>query len=169
MIGREGLHREVLLGMFDQAGATDVASHLSTGNVSFRVAKARLGEVIADVEDALEQLLERPTPLFVRSLEELRSLLDADLFAEPPFPSVRDCIVTFFRESVPQRLELPVEHPRGDWVVFARGPAEVASVTRAWDDGRHPGAPGGRIERLAGEQATSRGLSTIERIVGRLS
>lgn len=165
MIGREGLHRPVLIEMFEHAGATDVVSHLATGNVSFRVDDDRLDALLVGVEDALERLLGRPTPVFVRSLDALRRLLDAGMFDEPPFPDVRDRIVTFFRDAIPDVLELPVEHPGGDWVVFGRGPAELVSVTRARDDGRHPGAPGGAIERLAGEPVTSRALATLERIV----
>lgn len=166
MIGREGLRRDVLLDVFRQAGAIDPASHLGTGNVSFEVGDDDLAHVTAHVEESLEALLGRPTPLFVRSLGELRALLAADLFGAPPFPEVRDHIVTFFRAQVPEQLDLPIEH--ADWVVFGRGPGEVVSVTRARDDGRHPGAPGGVIERLAGEPVTSRALSTIERIVAKL-
>ena len=168
MIGREGLHRQVLLEMFERGGASDVVSYLSTGNVSFSADSGAVATIVDRVETDLEQLLGRSTPLFVRSLAELRALLDSDPFANAPFDAVRDRIVTFFRDRVPPRLELPIEHPGGDWVVFAGGPAEVMSVTRAREDGRHPGAPGGVIEQLAGEPVTTRSLSTLERITARL-
>lgn len=168
MIGREGLHREVLLDLFRQAGATDTVSYLATGNVSFSVAPDRVGELTDDVEGALERLLGRTTPVFVRTIDALRELVDGDPFADPPANPVRDCIVTLFRDAVPPTVELPLTAPNGDFVVFAAGPAEVFSVVVDRSD-RQPAAPGGFIERHAGELVTSRAIGTIERIVAACS
>lgn len=166
MIGREGLRREVLLGMFDRAGAAHPTSYLATGNVSFAVDPARLGEVVDAVEADLAALLGRATPLFVRTLDELRDLVASDPFADPPMPDVVGREVTMFRDRVPAHLDLPIESPRGDWVVFAAREREVLSVQRLVD-GRTQ-SPGGRIERLAGQTATTRAIGTIERIVAKL-
>jgi uncharacterized protein (DUF1697 family) len=167
MIGRDGLHRDVLLDIFERAGGSDAMSHISTGNVSFRVPPARVDDVVADVEMALEGLLDRPTPVFVRPLDELVALLDADPFADEPFADVYARLVTFFRDTVPDTLSLPLNAPNDDWSVFGAGPREVFSVTRAWPD-RQPTDPGGVIQRVAGELVTTRALGTVERIVARL-
>jgi uncharacterized protein (DUF1697 family) len=164
MIGREGLHRDVLLDMFERAGATDPVSYISTGNVSFSAPPDGMGELTDAVEADLERLLGRPTPVFVRTLAALRELVDADPFADPPADPVRDRIVTLFRRRVPASLELPLAAPDGDFVVFGAGPAEVFSVVVDRPD-RQPAAPGGYIERHAGEPVTSRAIGTIERIV----
>ena len=168
MIGREGLHRDVLLGMFEQAGATDATSYISTGNVSFSVAPDRLDDVVDRAEAELEALLGRSTPVFVRALDELVDQLDADPFAGEPFDAVYARLVTFLRTSVPPSLALPLTAPNGDWSVFAAGTAEVFSVTRAWPD-RQPQDPGGVIQRIAGEPVTTRALGTVERIVAKLT
>ncbi len=165
MIGREGLHRPVLLDMFERAGATDATSYMSTGNVSFRADDAEA--VSAAVEADLHELLGRETPLYVRSLDELQALLDNDPFATEPFDEVSARLVTFFGDEVPPSIELPMEAANGDWSVFAAGQRELFSVTRAWPD-RQPHDPGGRIQRLAGEPVTTRALGTIERIVAKL-
>ena len=165
MIGREGLHRSALLEMFERAGATEATSYISTGNVSFRTHDVE--SVTAAVEDDLAALLDRPTPVYVRSLAELERLLDDDRFAGAPFDDVHARLVTFFRSAVPASIELPVDAANGDWSVFAAGPAELFSVTRAWPD-RQPHDPGGVIQRLAGEPVTTRALGTIERIVAKL-
>ncbi len=167
MIGREGLHRTVLLDMFERAGATAARSYISTGNVSFDVEPGRLDHVVAAVEVDLEQLLDRATPLFVRSLDELRSMLADDPFAAAPFDDVYARLVTFFRPSVPTTFELPMTAPHGDWSIFAGTPTELFSVTRAWPD-RQPKDPGGVIQRAAGQLATTRAVGTIERIVAKL-
>ena len=167
MIGREGLHRTVLLDMFERAGAADPVSYISTGNVSFDVETERLADVVAAVEADLERLLERPTPLFVRSLDHLRDLVDRDPFADAPFDDVYARLVTFFRAEVPSTFEPPLTAPSGDWSVFAATATDVFSVTRAWPD-RQPKDPGGVIQRTAGQQVTTRALATIERIVTKL-
>lgn len=168
MIGREGLHREVLLAMFEQAGGRDAVSYIATGNVSFAVPPTRLAAVVEGVEAELEVLLGRPTPVFVRSLDALVALLERDPFAAAPFDAVHARLVTFFRTSVPAELTLPLEAPNGDWSVFAAGAAEVFSVTRARAD-RQPQDPGGVIQHLAGEPVTTRAVGTLERIVANLT
>ncbi len=167
MIGRDGLDRRVLLDMFRAAGAEDAASHISTGNVSFVARPVLLGEIVERVERDLESLLGRPTELFVRSLTALIDMLAEDPFARSPFDDPQDRIVTLFRDRVPARLELPIVADRGDYAVFAAGAREVFSVTRDVDGRRR--APGGMIERLAGQRVTSRSWSTIERIVAHRS
>ena len=167
MIGREGLHRTVLLDMFERAGATATRSYISTGNVSFTVDPARLDTVVAAVESDLERLLGRATPLFVRSLDELRAMLADDPFAAEPFDDVYARLVTFFRLAVPTTFELPMTAPTGDWSIFAGTPTEVFSVTRAWPD-RQPKDPGGVIQRTTAQLVTTRALGTIERVVAKL-
>lgn len=168
MIGREGLHREVLLDMFEQAGGADAVSYISTGNVSFTAGPAEIGALVERVEHDLADLLGRETPLYVRTLDELRELVDGHPFAAAPFENVYARLVTFFRSGVPERIVLPVEAPNGDWSVFARRPRELLSVTRARPD-RQPQDPGGLIQRLAGEPVTTRAIGTIERIVAKLA
>ena len=166
MIGREGLHRAVLLDMFERAGATDATSYISTGNVSFRTDDVEA--VTASVEADLEALLGRPTPLYVRSLGELRQLLVGDPFGDAPFDDVYARLVTVFRSEVPPAFEVPVDAKNGDWSIFAAARRELFSVTRAWPD-RQPQDPGGAIQRLAGEPVTTRAVGTLERIVAKLA
>lgn len=168
MIGREGLHREVVLDLFREAGAIEPRNHLATGNVSFSVDPERLDALVAAVESDLQALLGRPTPLFVRTLDDLVALLEADHFVDAPFDDVAARLVTFFRDRVPHTLDLPLHAPNGDWSVFAVGPGEVFSVTRARID-RQPQDPGGVIQRIAGEPVTTRALGTLDRIVAKLT
>ncbi|MDJ0768689.1 MAG: DUF1697 domain-containing protein [Ilumatobacter sp.] len=167
MIGREGLHREVLLDLFGTAGAREVHSYISTGNVSFELDDARLPDLVDDVERAVTDVVGRPTEVFVRSLEELQATIERDPFATSPFTDAQESLVIMFRDAVPAALRLPIESTRGDWTVFDAGPREVFAVCRDVDGRRQ--TPGGVVERLAGERMTSRAWSTIERIVAKLT
>jgi uncharacterized protein (DUF1697 family) len=167
MIGREGLHREVLIDMFAGAGADDVISYVSTGNVSFSLPPEELAPLIDRVEVDLEALLGHPAPIYVRTLAGLRDLLALNLFDHPPFPEVRDRLLTFCPAGSTVRLDLPFAAPNGDWSVFASARDVVFSVTRDWPH-RQPQTPGGVLERSIGAPVTTRALSTVERIVARL-
>jgi uncharacterized protein (DUF1697 family) len=167
MIGREGLHREVLLDLFTEAGAGNAMSYISTGNVSFSIDPDSLPALIEEVERGVTDLVGRPTELFVRSLDELLAMWNRDPFADTPFPDAQDRLVIMFRDGVPGQLALPIESARGDWIVFAAGPREVFGVCRDVDGRRQ--SPGGVVERLAGERMTSRAWSTIDHIVTKLT
>lgn len=168
MIGREGLHRHVLLDIVERAGGANAVSYISTGNVSFEIDDAALPEMIEAVEMGIGEVVARPTPVFVRSLDRLRTLVDDDPFSAAPFDEVRARLVTFFRTGVPASLELPMTASNGDRPVFAAGSGEVFSVTQAWPD-RQPQDPGGVIQAAAGEPVTTRAVGTIERIVAKLA
>lgn len=153
--------------MFERAGANAARSYISTGNVSFEIDPDDVDAAVVSVEADLELLLGRPTPLFVRRLDDLTTLLDQDPFAVAPFDEVHARLVTFFRSAPPPALQLPMNSPNGDWSVFAAGAAEVFSVTRSQSD-RQPRDPGGIIQRVADEPVTTRAVGTIERIVAHL-
>ncbi len=167
MIGREGLHRGVLLDIVEGAGGRDAASYISTGNVSFVAEESAIEAITERIESAIAAVVGRPTPLFVRRLDVLAAIVEQRPFAEAPFVDPSDRIVTLFRTRVPDALRLPIVSKRGDFNVFAAGSAEVFSVTRAV--GGRTQAPGGVIERMAGEPVTSRAWATIERIVDALA
>ncbi len=168
MIGREGLHRDVLLDLVTAAGGHNPVSYISTGNVSFDVTDdVDLDALVDELERGITDVVGRPTEVFVRRLDELADLHDRQPFSSTPFPEFQDALVIMFRDAVPDRLHLPIESPRGDWVVFDAGPREVFAVNRDVDGRRQ--SPGGVVERLAGERMTSRAWSTIERIVSKLT
>ena len=156
--------REELVKHFQVAGAGDVVSYLATGNVSFTASPALLMELIGDVERAIGSTVGRATPVFVRSLEYLRSLdfPDADIPCEP----VSERLVLFFYGQAPE-LDLPLVRPRGDAYVFAADDRQAYGAT-CEVDGRVVSGPAEMLERRAGQRVTSRNWNTIERVVRKL-
>ncbi len=74
MIGRAGLHRDLLLRIFIDAGATDPRSHLATGNVSFGSDRDEMTDLIDAAQARIAQTMGRFEPVFVRSVMALRNL-----------------------------------------------------------------------------------------------
>jgi uncharacterized protein (DUF1697 family) len=163
MVGREGLHREVLTGIFDDAGGIGVRSHLATGNVSFDIAPDQLDQLVAGVEGEISRVVGRETPVFVRSQRQLGRLVASDPFSRQPYPKPRDLAVLFFRSQVPRSFGVPLE--LGDTqTVFAKSRRELFVATTDRSGGGHPGSPMGLIERLTAQKVTARAWSTVVRV-----
>jgi hypothetical protein len=64
-------------------------------------------------------------------------------------------------------VDLPISAPRGDFDVFRAGPRELFAITHSVPRGAQ--APGGVVERLTGEQVTTRAWSTVLRIATHLA
>ncbi len=167
MLGRNGLHRDVLLDIVERAGGHDATSYLTTGNISFRCEPAQLDDVVAAIEVGIERVVERPTPVMVRSLDQLVSLIDRDPFARSPHQAPKAMLVGFVRDQVTTTLNLPIDSPNGDYSVFAADGGEIFSITI--DNGGRVHDPGGMIERLVGEPLTTRAWGTLTKIVAKLA
>ena len=162
MIGREGLHRLVLLDLFEQAGAERPRSYISTGNVSFTADEANVPAITSEVTEGVARVIGRNEGLYVRSISYLESLVATDPFAASPFAEPLDRTISFRLEAGPVP-ELPLMSRRGDAVVFAATPGELFAVSREVD-GRTSGA-GGMIEKHLGERVTTRGWATVLRVL----
>jgi len=161
MLGRQGLTRDVLVGLFTKAGAEDPVSHLATGNVTF----GEMGDPIRCVERlevAIAEVIGRTEPVFIRAIDQLREQVETNPFVDPPFDDVHERCVSFTTGPV-VGLDLPLTTPRGDAVAFAARDGDIFSVTRLV--GGRTGTMGGVLERTLGRPLTTRNWNTIERIV----
>jgi uncharacterized protein (DUF1697 family) len=159
MIGREGLHREVLLALLTAAGATDPRSHLATGNVTFAAEPADIERVHRALETGLAEVIQRREPVVLRSREEL-----AGLVARDPAGAL-DLAAWSVEASFLPHDAPPVPADRfdrlGDTVLLEVAERHVVAARPA--GGRSPHV--NRIlERASGARATSRGWSTLVRL-----
>lgn len=166
MIGREGLLRTVLLGFFEEHGATDPVSYISTGNVGFSVAPDCLDRVVAGVEGSIASVIGRHESLFIRSLDRLSELTARDPYDWPEF-DIQDRLVTFTQQPASLELALPHVADRGDYAVLEMSGSEIYSVTL--DVVGRIRSPGGFIEKQVGEKITTRGWNTVLRVVDKES
>lgn len=166
MVGREGLHRQVILDIFERAGARNAISHLSTGNVSFDLEPPRMVDLEDTVDGRLSDVVGRRIEVFVRSLDHLHSIDAEAVFGEAPFQEVRERLVTFFHEPpVFDSLGVPGLVQKDRTAVVLIDNCDVFSVTREWEG--QIGSPGGLFERASGQRVTTRAWSTIEKILAK--
>jgi uncharacterized protein (DUF1697 family) len=166
MHGRDGLHRPVLVDCFERAGATDVRTYLTTGNVSFVARAAAVRGIVGKVEASIGEVVGRRTEVFVRSVDGLLALRALDPFRAPPLTIDHERIVAFLDHE--PSVALPIWSPSRDFVVFAAGPRALFSVAMKYPDGTSRGS-GGLVERATGTRVTSRAWSTVERILAKLT
>lgn len=162
MIGREGLHRVVLLDLAERAGGGNPVSYISTGNLTVDLDRRDVDRWRAEVEDGIEDVIGRRAEVFVRSIAHLTELAESDPFAASPITDPAERVVSFLSEPLPPDAGPFADAAKGVHVFDVR-PTEVFSVNEPVR-GRVTG-PGGLIEKTLGQRITTRAWGTIDRIL----
>ena len=159
MLGREGLHREVLLGLVEGAGALDARSHLTTGNLTFDAAPSQLDDVVRRLEDGIAQVIGRREPVVVREAAWFRDLVADDPFAA--FPADRWEVAVAF---LPLRLA-PLD-PAAIPTIDGLEAVAVRSHELLMAGRRDVPRPGATylLPRPWRDEATTRAWSTVQRL-----
>ena len=157
---------------FLASGAASAESFLVNGTLVFTLAPgARARAVAARACEAMRASCGMREPVFVRSVEELRVLVESDPFGEArgaaalraPLSSRDAYCITFLgaaREALPA---LPFVTARGDLELLRADDTHVLSASR-WI-GKSAGSPNAWLERTLGEPATTRNWRTVVRLV----
>lgn len=161
MIGREGLDRSTLLDIAGAAGAGSARSHLSTGNLTFTASPEDIPVVTERLEDGIAAVLGRRELVAVRSLEELAGLVATDPFMKFD-PETWAFEASFIARDAPPLDPARLGDPGRTVVVLCRERALVTA--RPLQGGQRPHA-NRLLERATGHPATSRGWTTLQRIV----
>jgi len=120
---------------FELAGFEDVKTLLTSGNVVFSASSRSESALTRRAEAAMQQHLGRAFVTFVRSVDDLRALLQTSPYAAfPPKPRSKR-VITFLREAPQPKPRLPLELPGArilrlqgreafcDYATETRGPA----------------------------------------------
>ena len=164
MVGRQGLHRQVLLDLLAAAGASDPRSHLATGNLTFTAPARSAPRIIAHLEAGVAEVIGRTEPVVARSDDELADLVAADPFAGYD-PSRHELEVAFLDRRSPPFP--PVEAGQRGAVVVAVRPHELCLAgDRTVANRAHANW---LAERVQPARATSRAWSTVLRLDAELT
>jgi uncharacterized protein (DUF1697 family) len=159
MLGREGLHREVLLRLADAAGARSAESHLTTGNLTFDTAPSQLDAVVRRLEEGIAEVIGRREPVVVREAAWFRDLVAGDPFAAYPVDRWELAVAFLSLRAAP--LD-PAAVPRIDGLeAVAVRPHELLMAARR--DVRRPGVTH-LLPRPWRDEATTRSWSTVQRL-----
>jgi uncharacterized protein (DUF1697 family) len=143
---------------FELAGFTDVRTLLSSGNVVFSARAAAEATLTRKAEAAMEQHLDRSFVTFIRSLGDLRLLLDSQPYAGFPTKRGFKRVITFLATAPPTKLALPLEIDGGR--ILAVVGREAIGDYRPTDRGP---AFMQLLEKTFGKAITSRTWQTVEK------
>ena len=159
MIGREGLHRDVLLRLLAEAGGGDGASHLATGNVTFSATTRDVRGVVRRLEEGIATVIGRSEPVITRRLDWVQQFVASD-----PFAAYDDegweLLVALLPQSAPPLQPALIEQP-GETVIVVVSDHELVGARP-----RDRSAPHVNVlaEKASGLRCTSRGWNTLVRV-----
>jgi uncharacterized protein (DUF1697 family) len=149
----------VLKQAFEAAGFGNVRTLLSSGNVAFDARGADEAAIARKAEAAMTDVMGRSFLTFVRSLDALQALIDADPFGAYRLAPGSKRIITFVRGAPKQKLDLPIELDgarilamKGGEVFSAYVPSQRGAVFMTL------------IEKAFGEQVTTRTWDTVAKV-----
>ena len=144
----------------EAAGFKDVETLLSSGNIVFEAPKESNAILEKKVEAAIQKSVGKAFLAIVRSLDELRALVNSDPYKGVRMKPDSKRVVTFLRNP-PSGLKLPIEK---DGARVLRLSGNTLFTVYAPD----PKAKGPvfmvLIERAAGKEQTTRTWQTLEKV-----
>ena len=105
---------------FESAGFSEVKTVLASGNVVFAARATTNAALERRIETALETELKKKFACIVRSIDELRALLESDPFDDLRVAPNAKRVVTFLRGEPKTKPKLPIERD-GTRILALRG------------------------------------------------
>ena len=160
-VGPTNAQMPALRKAFEKAGFTDVRTLLSSGNLVFSAKKTPVAYLQRTAEAAMQESLGKTFLTVVRSIDDLRALLESDPFKAHRLAPEAKRVVTFLRDSPPEKLKLPVEMEGARILTLQGNQAYTAYVPK-------PGDPVFMklIEKTFGKAQTTRTWQTVEKVAG---
>ncbi|HEX2676173.1 MAG TPA: DUF1697 domain-containing protein [Polyangiales bacterium] len=143
----------------ERAGYDDVKTLLSSGNVVFSAPATREDKLQRALEAAMQKHLGRTFQTFVRSVDALREMLEADPYAKLELDPKAKRVVTFLQEKPKSKIKLPA--PLHDARILKLDGREAFSV--------YVSGPQGPvfmtlIEKTFGKDVTTRTWDTVKKV-----
>jgi uncharacterized protein (DUF1697 family) len=144
---------------FEAAGFTDVKTVLASGNVVFDARSTSEQALQHKAEAAVHEHLGRAFPTIVRSVEELRRILETDPYKPFKVSPKAKRIVTFLRGRPKEKIKLPVELEGARILVMEDGAVFSAYLP-------NPKGPVFMtlIEKTFGKDVTTRTWDTVAKV-----
>lgn len=159
-VGPTNAQMPALRRAFEKAGFTDVRTLLSSGNLVFSAKKTPVGYLQRTAEAAMQESLGKTFLTVVRSIDDLRALLESDPFKGHRMAPEAKRVVTFLRDT-PGAVKLPVEMDGARILTMQGNHAFTTYVPK-------PGDPVFMklIEKTFGKAQTTRTWQTVEKVAG---
>jgi uncharacterized protein (DUF1697 family) len=154
------LKMPALQAALEEDGFTEVKTLLSSGNVVFSGRRASDSAIEKKVVATVEKNTGKTFGVIIRSIDELRALIDAEPYQAFRLPVGSKRVVTFLRKEPENKLKLPPELD-GARIWTVRGRDALSSYVRS-DKGPVFMTV---IEKTFGKDVTTRTWDTVLKVV----
>ena len=160
------MRNERLREVAEQAGLSNVATVISSGNVVFETDGADAGELESTLETAWKENLGFESTTIIRSQEALEGLVEMSPYGDLEHGRKSYLLVTFCKRAIKVDFDIPYRPADRDYEVVAATSRELFTVTDTTSE-RTPDVMAW-IESRFGKQVSSRTWLTVERILKRM-
>ncbi|HUQ84785.1 MAG TPA: DUF1697 domain-containing protein [Candidatus Limnocylindrales bacterium] len=154
--GNKKVPMEDLRKTFESLGFTNVKTLLNTGNVVFEGEKTNA----ETVEQELEKHFGFPISVIIRTIYDIKSLVDSNPFDGIEVTEQTRLYITFLKEKNKSKLKIPYESPELDFKILKVTEGEVISVLTLFENGQS-GKGMDILEKEFGKNVTTRNWNTV--------
>lgn len=148
--------------IFESLGFKNVVTYIQSGNVMFESSTADENVLVKKIESLLHKNLSDDVLVFIRTFEQLRSIIDEDSFQKLNLKVPTKLYISFLKNELKQKPKLPYLSSKKDVEIIRIKNREIYCITPEIK-GRY-GFPNLFIENEFGIKSTTRNRSTIIKV-----
>jgi uncharacterized protein (DUF1697 family) len=165
-VGGHVVVKEKLKEAFNSLCFQKVSTYKQSGNIIFETDTSNPQEIKAKIEDKLRSTLGYEVAVFIRTIPQLKSLIELDAFKNQEKEGASFLVTFLATEPANFPLQLPLTIPKSTAQVLSARCTEVFSVTHGGGEGALPNP---FLESKLKMKATTRNMNTVREIVERNS
>jgi len=158
--GKNLIKMDELKKVFESLGFKNVATYIQSGNVMFESSTTNETVLAKKIENLLHKSLSDDVLVFIRSFEQLSSIVENDPFKKLTFEVPTKLYITFLKAELEQKLKLPYLSAKKDIKIIQIKNREIYCIP-AEINGSYPNL---FIENEFGVKATTRNWNTIIKV-----
>ena len=166
--GRGIVKKEPLRDAFVQAGASNVRTFMTSGNVLFDAEPSQVDTLVGDARRRLRAVLGAEPVIMVRSAAEIQRLQRRGPFAGVETAAIIKRYILFLAGAPARRPRLPVTHAKEALDLVHVAARDCWVVSRRKPSGMY-GFPSLFVEEVLGVSSTARNWSTVMKLAALLS
>ena len=160
--GKNLIKMDELKKVFALLGFKNVATHGQSGNVMFESSSADENILAKKIENLLHKNLSNDVLVFIRTFEQLKSIVEADPFQKFKFEIPTKLYISFAKHKLKQKPKLPFLSSKKDVEIIRIKDREIYCTTPEINGSY--GFPNLFIEKEFGVKATTRNWNTLIKV-----
>jgi uncharacterized protein (DUF1697 family) len=162
-VGGRTVTKQTLQAAFEELGLAGVCTFKQSGNVIFQSAELDAKALTAKIEEKLQTTLSYSVPVFIRTIDQLKNIIQTDPFKNQPAEGT-SFLITFLPTPQALPFPLPAVIPKSTALLIASAGSEVFSVTHGGGEGALPNP---YVEAKLKIKATTRNLNVVRDIAAK--